>query len=412
MLFFFFNYKIRKRIQPILIPSIFFFAILSFIAQYIPAVEDHLSTVSVFLILIIITFLTGSIKKIGEVGTFIFFVTLMDMLITGVIYPYLSSKLVAQAINNDGKVFFTNAISFLIVSIFFILNIVTSNKVKFYQLNLNLLELQAVLISVASCVFLLVFGAITTRDDFDETMLFVYSIIIFLLFLSLIYFIWKSRYVEKINILQQKFNDQQKAHHDEIFKKYSEKRKFYHDVSNHLLCIQQLFEGKRYDELETYLSSVTVQYEKTKMSIDTNNYIVDVVVNDLASKYYGQVVTIQWTGKFRSDIKLSNIDLSSLFSNLLQNAYEATINVEENRKIIVDIKYLGDNLVIRVSNPYNNILNMKDKKFISTKKNKEYHGFGTAIIQEIVEKYSGQIDYAIGSNVFETTIVFMNSVKK
>lgn len=408
LMFFLFDYNQQRKILPILIPSVLIFGMIAFFSQYYSVLGNYLSTISLFFILSITTFQSGSVKKIGEILVFMFCLTIGDMVFTGVIFPYFSGETLEHILNNDLLLFLSNSISLLVIIMVVVLKSILYRNRNWNQLDLSLMELQSILICVISGTFLFAVAENRNKMNLNEKILLISGTVFVTLFLSLVYFIWSNRYSKRMNAIQSEFNDQQKKYNAEILSKYSEKRKFQHDIVNHLLCIEELSRLKKYEELEKYISSITYQYKKTKLLIQTNNYIVDVIASDLLGKYAEKNVSLQWNGKFRQKVYITDPDLSSLFSNLLRNAFEAAELVDESRVVHVDIKYLGENLVIHISNPYRATSIFSKNEFLVTRKNKEYHGFGNLIVESIVKKYSGQIEYSVNNDIFRVDLLFMS----
>ena len=87
---------------------------------------------------------------------------------------------------------------------------------------------------------------------------------------------------------------------------------------------------------------------------------------------------------------LSEYDLTSLFSNLLDNAIDATKSIPDSY-IELNVTPLNDKKIIITiinscrKNPFSN----NSKRLTTTKKNKLRHGYGMKSIQRVVDKYEG-----------------------
>lgn len=109
-------------------------------------------------------------------------------------------------------------------------------------------------------------------------------------------------------------------------------------------------------------------------------------------------------------IKLSAMDICTIFSNLLINAIEAVVKIENYSKRIikVQIKLLDENMVINISNPVSEKINIINNRLISSKKDKGQHGYGSLNVQECVERYKGDISYSCDVNYFTVEILLYN----
>ncbi len=111
---------------------------------------------------------------------------------------------------------------------------------------------------------------------------------------------------------------------------------------------------------------------------------------------------------------LSSTDLIRLISNLLDNAYEATLEMPNaERKIELEIVKVNDTVKLVVKNT-SILKEMTDNYFkigYSTK-SKSDRGFGLAIIQEVTEKYNGFLEVGTKDNVVSIEISFSKLVEK
>lgn len=91
---------------------------------------------------------------------------------------------------------------------------------------------------------------------------------------------------------------------------------------------------------------------------------------------------------------IDDVDICRLLSNMLDNAITACQDVKvENRRICLYIR--GDNVsyIFTVKNSIDESVIEKNPKLMSTKINRNEHGYGIRIIREISESYGGISDF-------------------
>lgn len=99
---------------------------------------------------------------------------------------------------------------------------------------------------------------------------------------------------------------------------------------------------------------------------------------------------------------MQEIDLCRIFSNVLNNALEASDKIEKtHRQIDVHSKVVNHWFTLVVENTYDGITN--DTKG-TTKKEYVEHGFGLSIIEETVVQYHGLLKIARQANRFIVSI--------
>jgi len=108
------------------------------------------------------------------------------------------------------------------------------------------------------------------------------------------------------------------------------------------------------------------------------------------------------------NLNIDDVDLSSVFSNILNNAIEACERMPiNNRKILLIVNSRSNVLAIEISNTYSGIVRKDGSRFKTIKGNDRDHGLGMNNLKEIVKKYNGvihQLDYFSQSSVSASSV--------
>lgn len=91
---------------------------------------------------------------------------------------------------------------------------------------------------------------------------------------------------------------------------------------------------------------------------------------------------------------MDELDIYTLFGNALDNAIEANRKIEnaKNRWISVQIQRKKGIILIELINPYQGTVDFDESRMpVTSKADRESHGFGTKSIRSIIEKYDGQM---------------------
>ena len=106
-------------------------------------------------------------------------------------------------------------------------------------------------------------------------------------------------------------------------------------------------------------------------------------------------------------------DITTLMGNILENAVEAAVKADAPR-IRVELIEHKKEIFIVVSNSAVKRINTKTDFFLTSKKDKENHGFGLKNIVAIVEKYHGEYYMDSieenGEALFKISIAFPKAV--
>lgn len=185
---------------------------------------------------------------------------------------------------------------------------------------------------------------------------------------------------------------------------YNIQRQRTHEYKNQIVCMDMLMKKKDYSKLEDYIGNISDGLDAQLDMVDTNNDVVNAIFN---AKYYEAIkndVLVVLKINDLSDIKISDNDIVTILSNLLDNAIEAAKQCNIGKRI-VKIKMLYEDAVlsIAVSNSYKAEPVLTEDGYIrTTKKDREEHGWGMRNVVATLEKYNAEyiIDYKNGEFVF------------
>lgn len=198
-----------------------------------------------------------------------------------------------------------------------------------------------------------------------------------------------------------------------LLDKEYETKKFRHDIENYLSGIAYFLKNKDYEKAEKYLADIFDRIPRLKSPFETGNDILNFIVIDLLSRFDSSKFKIQWPGYFPTNTKISDVDLCTIFANLLTNAIEAVEKIETNEVKIIDvsIKTIHDHLYIIIKNPCSKLVKIKNNTIRTDKQNKNLHGFGIINTVECVERYDGEIIFCCSGNEFVVEITFRNIIE-
>jgi two-component system sensor histidine kinase AgrC len=216
-----------------------------------------------------------------------------------------------------------------------------------------------------------------------------------------------SQRIREADILKQQSIGQLELYNS-LRKNYDIQRKRTHEYKNQIMCIDSLLKKKKYDKLEEYINSIFNRLDGQLDMVDTNNEVVNAIIN---AKYYealqNDVLFILKINDL-SHIKVSDEDIVTILSNLLDNAIEAAGQCEiDKRTVGIRLLYEDDVLSIAVSNSYKTEPEIMEDGYMRTiKDDKEQHGLGIRNVVATLEKYNAEyiIDYKNGEFVFSIII--------
>ena len=212
-----------------------------------------------------------------------------------------------------------------------------------------------------------------------------------------------SRKMKEAQILRQQ-SIGQVGLYNSMRENYNIQRQRTHEYKNQIVCMDMLMKKKDYSKLEDYIGNISDGLDAQLDMVDTNNDVVNAILN---AKYYEAIKNdVLFVLKINdlSDIKVSDEDIVTILSNLLDNAIEAAKQCDVGKRT-VKIKLLSEDdvLTIAVSNTYKTEPMLTEDGYIrTTKNNNEEHVWGIRNIVASLEKYDAEyiIDYKNGEFVF------------
>lgn len=181
-----------------------------------------------------------------------------------------------------------------------------------------------------------------------------------------------------------------------------------HDIKKHLQSIELLNQQNEHKKISNYINQLLLSSDLK----ETTRICDHELLNAILLRY-----TRQCDDKhivFLTDIRsgtidfLTDSDLTSLFCNLLENAIEATCNIQ-NPFIEINTSKRDKTpfvLITAINSCRINPFTQKHNRLNTTKPDKHKHGFGIKSIRKIVKKYHGnmQMYYNDDTLTFHTII--------
>lgn len=174
-----------------------------------------------------------------------------------------------------------------------------------------------------------------------------------------------------------------------------------HDMKHQINALKRIDNSER-DEILNKLEQDIMIYD---IRIDTKNHILDTILMEKQLYCMSNNIKLSYLGDASLLNKMDTIDIYTLFGNALDNAIESTVKLEEEKRSIdMYIDNIDSKLVITISNFFDGNIKIENNKILTSKKDKEYHGFGVASIKNIAKKYNGKTKITTENDIFTITI--------
>lgn len=201
----------------------------------------------------------------------------------------------------------------------------------------------------------------------------------------------------------------EKEYYDAQVKYINEIRSIRHDIQAHMIVLQYYLESENYEKAKAYLYDMKQHQNIDRIMVkDTGHDLVNAIISDTLSRSQRKI-DFQLEGMLPLNFVMTEYDVCTLFSNLFSNAREACEKlVEKEPVIIMEIRENSQECLIAVQNPIEWKIETDDKGFVTSKKEKDSHGFGLKNIMKVVKQYNGKIDFLVTDQSFRVEIVLKN----
>lgn len=167
--------------------------------------------------------------------------------------------------------------------------------------------------------------------------------------------------------------------------------RFKHDYNKVLNSIATLADRGDLDSIKHIVSDSNMELDSLQINYNkySNNLVYDALLNDYRKRFVAIGANFESIFYINFNLDISEINMIKLFYNVLENAYEALLHVEDASKRLIKIDSERMDAYIKVS--FVNTMNAKfsSLNLKSTKADKLQHGFGASIIDKILIQYNG-----------------------
>ncbi len=199
---------------------------------------------------------------------------------------------------------------------------------------------------------------------------------------------------------------EQTEHLNQMYRSLSDEREKQkarsHDYMNHLNIMLMLAREGKVDEEIRYIEEQLGREVQSVDIIDTGNTLINAVLNIKYLEAKEKGIIIPFIADNLTGLKISDSDLVTILTNILDNAIEAVQKCDEKRIVFKIIKD-SDLLIIDSTNPYTGQLPDEDS-FITTKTDKKNHGFGLLNVKNTVKANNGNCFIDTEGGIFHISI--------
>lgn len=214
------------------------------------------------------------------------------------------------------------------------------------------------------------------------------------------------RKTEKENALLQQQSEMQLEVYSDLQQRYQNSMETIHDAKRHVRALESLIQSDHLAEAQQYKESLFQKLNELQPSIQCDNPLLSAILNHVFLKAEQRHITLKMDLQGEEQLSmLAGVDLTTIASNLLDNAVDAVSELpEEQRYIHFAVAFQMGEIMIHVENPTKNDLKREGNTIVSTKEG--HLGLGLKNVGMVVKKYKGDFktDVKDGNFVVAITI--------
>lgn len=180
-----------------------------------------------------------------------------------------------------------------------------------------------------------------------------------------------------------------------------------HNMTHSLKAIEQIALEYNVEEIRVIVEEITGKLSQREIYEYCNHKVVNIILSEYTTKAD--------KGKLKFDIyvepgctikKIKDIDIVSMFGNILDNAFEAVNKVGVGTVVFrMFMHEKGKMCIIKVVNDYGEEIIEKNGIIQSTKKEEGMHGIGLKSITKTAGKYDGSFSYYTEDKKFYAVLI-------
>jgi hypothetical protein len=188
---------------------------------------------------------------------------------------------------------------------------------------------------------------------------------------------------------------------------YADMRKWRHEYTTNLTALYAYIDNNENEKALTYIKNLNVESEQHRNILQTGNIVLDAVVSSKFAFAHSKGINLKIHAVYPKDNEIEDRDLCAIMSNLLDNAIEACLKIEdENRAKFISFSLLakGKNMMVSISNSFDGVIKKQGNRILTTK-DRRFNGIGIGYVDSIIGKYQGIVRREHEGGVFTTNII-------
>ena len=185
--------------------------------------------------------------------------------------------------------------------------------------------------------------------------------------------------------------EQVERHLSEVRSIHKEMKGYKHDFHHHLQALKGQLQAGEIERALTYIDELDCELMNVDTLLKTGNVSIDAILSAKIAQAKAQNIAVTVKASIPDSLTISDVELSILVGNLIDNAIESCLKVENERFIRIYMAIKEKMLYFSMLNSSGNKKKKKGTLFLSHKKG--IHGFGLGRVEAILKEHGGWCKY-------------------
>lgn len=194
--------------------------------------------------------------------------------------------------------------------------------------------------------------------------------------------------------------EQSERHLSEVRSIHTEMRGYKHDFHHHLQTLKGQLEAGETSRALAYIEQLDEQLINMDTLLKTGNVSLDAILSAKIAKAKAENIIVTVKACVSDSLTITDVELSILVGNLLDNAIEACLSVTDERFIRIYMSMKGKMLYFSMLNSSSEKKKKHGTLFSSHKNG--IHGFGLRRAEAILEEHGGWCKYNSEDGAFSS----------
>lgn len=181
-----------------------------------------------------------------------------------------------------------------------------------------------------------------------------------------------------------------------------------HDMTNHVLTLERLYEENRVKEAIAYGTELKTTLAKMTGEMASGNAVTDVILQEQKREAEKSGISFRSEFYYPKDTDINAFDISVILSNALQNSIEHA-SKSKTPHLFIRSYHRNNAYMIEVRNSFDGKLQWDTESGlpVTSKGKADGHGYGLPNIRRVARKYAGDIAIDVQDGEFCLSVMLM-----